>query len=96
MANAACPDAATAEKVVNEVWESCFNDTRPFDEVSSCLLGLYGGSTIYLVITVAYRLDEASHSGTIGPCLIFQRHACQTGTPNKHVNSMFDYVIYAL
>ena len=32
-ANAACPDLETAEKVVNEVWESCFNDTRPFDEV---------------------------------------------------------------
>lgn len=32
-ANPACPDAETAEKVVNEVWESCFNDTRPFDEV---------------------------------------------------------------
>ncbi len=32
-ANPACPDAETAEKVVNEVWDSCFNDTRPFDEV---------------------------------------------------------------
>ncbi|KAF8635295.1 hypothetical protein AX15_000473 [Amanita polypyramis BW_CC] len=31
-ANPGCPDAATAERVVNEVWESCFNDTRPFDE----------------------------------------------------------------
>lgn len=28
-----CPDDATAERVVNEVWESCFADTRPFDEV---------------------------------------------------------------
>jgi len=35
-ANDACPDKATAEQVVNEVFESCFNDTRPFDEVS-CL-----------------------------------------------------------
>ena len=32
-ANPACPDQATAERAVNEVWESCFNDTRPFDEV---------------------------------------------------------------
>lgn len=32
-ANPACPDEATAEKAVNEVWESCFSDTRPFDEV---------------------------------------------------------------
>ncbi|KAI9452334.1 metalloprotease ATP23 [Russula earlei] len=24
---------STAERAVNEVWESCFNDTRPFDEV---------------------------------------------------------------
>ncbi|KZV83221.1 hypothetical protein EXIGLDRAFT_649894 [Exidia glandulosa HHB12029] len=28
-----CPDDATAERVVSEVWESCFNDTRPFDEI---------------------------------------------------------------
>ncbi|KAI0361069.1 hypothetical protein OH77DRAFT_1417269 [Trametes cingulata] len=32
-ANRACPDEATAERAVNEVWESCFNDTRPFDEI---------------------------------------------------------------
>ena len=32
-ANPACPDEAAAEKAVNEVWESCFKDTRPFDEV---------------------------------------------------------------
>lgn len=31
--NPACPDDAAAERAVNEVWESCFNDTRPFDEV---------------------------------------------------------------
>lgn len=34
-ANPACPDDATAERAVNEVWESCFNDTRPFDEVGA-------------------------------------------------------------
>ncbi|KAH7101384.1 peptidase M76 family-domain-containing protein [Auriculariales sp. MPI-PUGE-AT-0066] len=28
-----CPDAATAERAVNEVWDSCFPDTRPFDEI---------------------------------------------------------------
>lgn len=33
-ANPACPDTETAEKAVNEVWDSCFHDTRPFDEVS--------------------------------------------------------------
>ncbi|KAI0639921.1 peptidase M76 family-domain-containing protein [Trametes polyzona] len=33
-ANPACPDEAAAERAVNEVWESCFNDTRPFDEAS--------------------------------------------------------------
>lgn len=26
-------DDTHAVKVVNEVWDSCFNDTRPFDEV---------------------------------------------------------------
>jgi len=34
-ANPACPDHAAAERAVNEVWESCFNDTRPFDEYIS-------------------------------------------------------------
>lgn len=33
VANPACPNEAAAERAVNEVWESCFNDTRPFDEV---------------------------------------------------------------
>ena len=33
VANSACPNEAAAERAVNEVWESCFNDTRPFDEV---------------------------------------------------------------
>lgn len=28
-----CKDDVQAAKVVNEVWESCFNDTRPFDEI---------------------------------------------------------------
>ncbi|RDB15692.1 Mitochondrial inner membrane protease ATP23 [Hypsizygus marmoreus] len=32
-ANPACPDVAAAEKAVNEVWDSCFSDTRPFDEI---------------------------------------------------------------
>ncbi|EGN93536.1 hypothetical protein SERLA73DRAFT_115543 [Serpula lacrymans var. lacrymans S7.3] len=31
--NPSCPDEAAAERAVNEVWESCFNDTRPFDEI---------------------------------------------------------------
>lgn len=37
-ANPSCPDVASAERAVNEVWESCFNDTRPFDEVHSSLM----------------------------------------------------------
>ncbi|OAA43086.1 Mitochondrial inner membrane protease ATP23 [Metarhizium rileyi] len=28
-----CKDDVQATKVVNEVWDSCFSDTRPFDEV---------------------------------------------------------------
>jgi len=31
--NPSCPNEAAAEQAVNEVWESCFNDTRPFDEI---------------------------------------------------------------
>lgn len=34
-ANPSCPDEQAAERAVNEVFESCFRDTRPFDEVSS-------------------------------------------------------------
>lgn len=33
MANPNCPNKESAERAVNEVWESCFNDTRPFDEI---------------------------------------------------------------
>ena len=28
-----CKDEKQANQVVNEVWDSCFNDTRPFDEI---------------------------------------------------------------
>jgi inner membrane protease ATP23 len=28
-----CKDDEQATKVVNEVWDSCFRDTRPFDEI---------------------------------------------------------------
>lgn len=33
LANPNCEDLAMAEKAVNEVWESCLKDTRPFDEI---------------------------------------------------------------
>jgi len=32
-ARPSCRDEVHAEKVVNEVWDSCFRDTRPFDEI---------------------------------------------------------------
>ena len=28
-----CKDEEHAKKVVDEVWDSCYNDTRPFDEI---------------------------------------------------------------
>ena len=28
-----CKDDVQAVQVVNEVWDSCFKDTRPFDEI---------------------------------------------------------------
>ncbi|MCO5555684.1 hypothetical protein L7F22_009229 [Adiantum nelumboides] len=31
--NPDCPDEQTAARIVDEVFESCFNDTRPFDEI---------------------------------------------------------------
>ncbi|KLU87634.1 metalloprotease ATP23 [Magnaporthiopsis poae ATCC 64411] len=33
MARPTCKDKEHASKVVNQVWDSCFADTRPFDEV---------------------------------------------------------------
>ncbi|KAI1854852.1 hypothetical protein JX265_002491 [Neoarthrinium moseri] len=33
LARPACKDDVQAVKVVNQVWDSCFADTRPFDEV---------------------------------------------------------------
>lgn len=49
-ANPACPNEAAAERAVNEVWDSCFNDTRPFDEVhASCTL-----SYVFMTLTRFY------------------------------------------
>lgn len=28
-----CKDESQARKIVDEVWDSCFKDTRPFDEI---------------------------------------------------------------
>ncbi len=28
-----CKDESEAKRLVNEVWDSCFNDTRPFDHI---------------------------------------------------------------
>ena len=39
MGNPSCESEEMATKVVNEVWESCFKDTRPFDEVNPLNLG---------------------------------------------------------
>jgi len=47
-ANPACPNEAAAERAVNEVWESCFNDTRPFDEVREILFHSSGPSLKYI------------------------------------------------
>ncbi|AAS50429.1 AAR064Wp [Eremothecium gossypii ATCC 10895] len=33
MGNPKCKDKAEAEQIVDEVWQSCFNDTRPFEEI---------------------------------------------------------------
>ena len=33
LARPRCKDDVQAVKVVNQVWDSCFSDTRPFDEV---------------------------------------------------------------
>ncbi len=34
MGNPSCKDEAHAARAVDDVWQSCFGDTRPFDEVS--------------------------------------------------------------
>lgn len=33
MARPRCKDQEQASTVVNQVWDSCFSDTRPFDQV---------------------------------------------------------------
>ncbi|CCH61934.1 hypothetical protein TBLA_0F04010 [Henningerozyma blattae CBS 6284] len=33
MGNPKCADKKEAERAVNQVWDSCFNDTRPFEEI---------------------------------------------------------------
>lgn len=42
--NPSCDSEEMATKVVNEVWESCFKDTRPFDEVSFSIFQEYTGT----------------------------------------------------
>jgi hypothetical protein len=48
-AHPACPDDATAETVVNEVFESCVKDTRPFDEVSVPLFFNYSRLIVHFL-----------------------------------------------
>ena len=66
-ANLACPDDATAERAVNEVWESCFNDTRPFDEVGD---GLHADGGIALTPSPRY-IDH-----TLDGCLCEEPAIC--------------------
>jgi inner membrane protease ATP23 len=33
MARSTCKDEVQAKKAVNEVWDSCFSDKRPFDDI---------------------------------------------------------------
>lgn len=57
-ANPACPDQAAAEKAVNEVWESCFNDTRPFDEVRREAFMMQDGVVAAILLTSDARFTE--------------------------------------
>ena len=60
MANPNCRDKESAERAVNEVWESCFNDTRPFDEV--CLAPCLACSPIFKSIS---RYINSVSGGTV-------------------------------
>jgi hypothetical protein len=51
--NPVCPNEEAAKQAVNEVWDSCFNDTRPFDEVSSTLFS-----------PIVLRRESAAHPVT--------------------------------
>jgi hypothetical protein len=51
-----CPDEAAAERAVNEVWESCFGDTRPFDEVSCARLVPFDGTVPYIFLTSVFTM----------------------------------------
>ena len=48
-ANPNCSSKEVAEKAVNEVWKSCFADTRPFDEVGSCSSGGFLPVDVFLL-----------------------------------------------
>lgn len=51
--NPKCPDEAVAESTVNEVWESCFNDMRPFYEPSISAAWIRGRELIKSVPDLA-------------------------------------------
>lgn len=69
--NPKCPDEAVAESAVNEVWESCSNDVRPFylGAFMSGRLSLHGKkdkvqalkSTFHPVVVVAEALILVPH-----------------------------------
>ncbi|KIM82188.1 hypothetical protein PILCRDRAFT_71054 [Piloderma croceum F 1598] len=65
--NPACPDQAAAERAVNEVWESCFNDTRPFDEVRtySCLVILTFVVPLVSALTLNLPKDPITGGQTV-------------------------------
>ena len=71
MANPNCPDKGSAERAVNEVWESCFNDTRPFDEV--CIA--------YFLTCSPFFTQNSRYINTLAPyvCYYYSTEPLQIG-----------------
>lgn len=74
-ANPKCADKAEAERVVDEVWSSCFADTRPFDEVGS--RDVQAAMVRLLTYTFHASCSALSNrfiSGTINPESVLEHH----------------------
>jgi hypothetical protein len=54
-----------AEKAVNEVWESCSKDTRPFDEVS--LRAFYNPTLVWYLRLAVLRVSREDAEGLSTP-----------------------------
>jgi len=69
--------------VVNEVWESCFHDTRPFDEIYKWLDLLRGQDFMFLSLVSRSHQREDLRVGCLGRWWLWDG-CCKMQTAERH------------